>query len=235
MYGDLDAREPIWLTVPYASANDHPDIEPQLPSIRANYAGLVTMVDTWFGRLLDTIDRVGLRDNTLVVFLSDHGTNFADNAERVLGKPAHSLYPGTMDIPLIIRSPGMPSGQVVDELVTTLDVPATVLAAAEANGDAAGRDLRAPIDRQEYVTCRYGNFAWYRDVDTWFFSRVDFADPKVFDLNDDPECTTNIADRAADRIARASARLLADAGGPMPLYRRRSVTDAIGRPQFDAE
>lgn len=235
MYGDLDAREPIWLTVPYASANDHPDIEPQLPSIRANYAGLVTMVDTWFGRLLDTIDRVGLRDNTLVVFLSDHGTNFADNAERVLGKPAHSLYPGTMDIPLIIRSPGLPSGQVVDELVTTLDVPATVLAVAEANGDADGRDLRAPVDRHEYVTCRYGNFAWYRDADTWFFSRVDFADPKVFDLNDDPECTTNIAGRAADRIARASTRLLADAGGPMPLYRRRRATDAIGRPQFDAE
>jgi hypothetical protein len=124
---------------------------------------------------------------------------------------------------------------VVDDFVTTLDVPATVLATAGASGDDPGRDLRAPVDRQEYVTCRYGNFAWYRDADTWFFSRVDFEDPKVFDLVDDPTCATNIADRAADRIERARERLLADAGGSMPLYRRRSATDAIGRPQFDAE
>ena len=54
-----------------------------MTSIKANYAGLVTLVDAWFGQLINTIDRLGLKENTLVVFLSDHGTNFGENADRI--------------------------------------------------------------------------------------------------------------------------------------------------------
>lgn len=61
------------------------------------------MVDTWFGRLLDKLRETGKDGNTLVIFVSDHGTNFGDNPERVTGKPAGALYPGTMHIPLIVR------------------------------------------------------------------------------------------------------------------------------------
>ena len=86
------------------------------------------MVDTWFGRLVDTIDRVGLRDNTMVMFLSDHGTNFADNAEGIIGKPADYMYPGTMCIPMILRHPqNKGDGTLSDAFVYTLDIPATVL------------------------------------------------------------------------------------------------------------
>ena len=118
-----------------------PQYEARLASIRANYAGLVTMVDAWFGKLIDTIDRLGLRENTLVIFLSDHGTNFADNPERIIGKPEYAMYPGTMDIPLIARHPeGKGAGTVNEELVYTLDVPATVLDADRRY--AVGRDRR---------------------------------------------------------------------------------------------
>ena len=104
-----------------------------MTSIKANYAGLVTLVDTWFGQLINinTIDRLGLKENTLVVFLSDHGTNFGENADRITGKPANYMYPGTMNIPMLIRHPLAKGAELVSrELVYTLDIPATVIAAA---------------------------------------------------------------------------------------------------------
>ena len=104
-YGSRAEREPVWLNVPYGPLAQVPELEAQLPSVRANYAGLVTMVDHWCGLLLDSIDRLGIRDRTLVLFFSDHGTNFADNPEGIVGKPAAWMYPGTMDIPLLLRLP----------------------------------------------------------------------------------------------------------------------------------
>ena len=85
LYGSREDREPICLNLPYGSLKDE-ELEERLPSVKANYAGLVTLVDTWFGRLVDTIDRLGLRENTLIIFLADHGTNFAENPDKATGK-----------------------------------------------------------------------------------------------------------------------------------------------------
>ena len=76
---------------------------------------------------------------------------------------------------------------------------------------------------------------WYRDDATWFFSTVDFQGPRVFDLEADPACQHNIADRAADRIELARDRILADAGGELVSYTRKGATDALGRPEFAEE
>lgn len=180
LYGSRADREPVCLTAVYGPSDD--EYADRLPSLRANYAGLVTMVDTWFGRLMETVESLGMRENTLVFFLSDHGTNFGDNAENVMGKPADYMYPGTMDIPLLARHPaGLSAGQVRDELVYTLDVPATVLAASGQHADysADGMSLLPLLEgtsgfaRRQYLTCRYGNSVWYRDDRSWFFSTVE--------------------------------------------------------------
>lgn len=242
LYGNREDREPICITVPYGPVDRHPEYEERLPSIRANYAGLVTMVDAWFGKLVETIDRLGLRERTLVLFLSDHGTNFAENPERVIGKPANALYPGTMDIPLLLRHPkGLGAGTTCDELAYTTDVAATVLAAAgvESIGALHGQSLLPLIEGRDgyasrpYLTCRYGNTVWYRDARTWFYDDVAFGDPRVFDLEADPSCQRNIAAEAPDRIALAQKRILADAGGTLVKYVRKGMTDALGRPVFE--
>lgn len=266
LYGRREDREPICLTLPYGPLDRHPEFEDRLPSIKANYAGLVTMVDAWFGKLIDTIDRLGLGGNTLVVFVSDHGTNFTENPERVVGKPADALYPGTMDIPLLLRHPdGKGAGSTCDEFVYTHDIPATVMAAtgAEPLGALDGQSLLplaegiGGFQSREYLTCRYGNSVWYKDRKNWFFSpvRVErvshsgegedlyrrknwffsttrFERPRLFDLETDPACQLNIAERAADRIALARERILSDAGGELPIYERQQTTDALGRPAF---
>ncbi len=105
LYGSREDREPICLTVPYGPIPARRSTRNAWPASAPTMPGLVTMVDAWFGKLIDTIDRLGLRENTLVIFLSDHGTNFADNPERHHRQAGVRLYPGTMDIPLIARHP----------------------------------------------------------------------------------------------------------------------------------
>src|SRR5262249_33418185 len=58
--------------------------ERDLQSIRELYAGEVRMVDRWIGHLLDRIDSLGLRENTVLVFLSDHGIFLGEHG--LLGK-----------------------------------------------------------------------------------------------------------------------------------------------------
>lgn len=255
LYGSRAQREPICLTAAYGPFADQYD--DRIPSIRANYAGLVTMVDTWFGRLLNTVDQLGLRDNTLIFFFSDHGTNFGDNPDKIMGKPADYMYPGTMDIPLLMRHPaGLGAGQVRDDLVYTLDVPATILAAArqQSASPVEGQSLLPLIEdgggfnRREYLTCRYGNSVWYRDDRNWFFDSVDWQSPppntssssgrqqvtRLFDLETDPDCRVNIADHSPERVALARERILADAGGRLNYYERHDSTDALGRPEFSS-
>ena len=241
LYGSREDREPIYLSAPYGPIDRNPEVEARLPSIRANYAGLVTMVDTWFGKLINTIDRLGLKENTLVMFLSDHGTNFGENPDRVTGKPADFMYPGTMDIPMLLRHPtGVGAGSTRDEFAYSLDVPATVIAAADVEpiGKIEGQSLLplaeggSGFQDREYLTCRYGNSVWYKDSKNWFFSGVDFQNPRLFDLEADPMCQHNIAADAADRLALARERILADAGGELQRYERQEKTDALGRPEF---
>ena len=97
--------------------------------VRALYAGLVTCADRWVGRLLETLDTVGLAKNTLVVYLSDHGHLFGDH--DLQGKPTGPfgrLYEVTTRVPLLIRHPGgLGAGQRIDGLAQHPDLLPTVL------------------------------------------------------------------------------------------------------------
>lgn len=241
LYGKREEREPIPISMPYGPLAKNPELEQVLPSLKANYSALVTMVDRWFGELMRTLDTLGLRESTMVIFTSDHGTNFADNAERVTGKPEGFLYPGTMDVPLIVRLPGGTQADRRDELVYTLDIPSTIMksTAATGNDELGGQDLTPLLtgakgwhDR-DYLTCRYGNYVWYKDKEIYFYSDVDFSEPRLYDRATDLECADNIATKAPDRVERARAAILTDAGGTLRRYTYRGMTDAIGRPVFD--
>ena len=76
------------------------------------------------------------------------------------------MYPGTMDIPMMLRHPdGVHAGSTRDEFVYSLDVPATVIAAAgvEPIGRIEGQSLLplaeggSGFEARDYLTCRYGN------------------------------------------------------------------------------
>ncbi|MBN1844826.1 MAG: sulfatase-like hydrolase/transferase, partial [Sedimentisphaerales bacterium] len=89
----------------------------------ANYLDAIQVMDGYVGRILRRLDDEGLRDNTLVIFIGDHG--------RCHVRAKQWLYDGGIHIPLIVRHPAaLPAGQVRDDLVSGIDIAATVLAAA---------------------------------------------------------------------------------------------------------
>ena len=121
----------------------------ELQNIRARYAGEVTMVDTALGRLLGTLERLGIYDETLIIFTTDHGTCFdypGDNGMlckanmlgddgRIMaaGKPPveplhyYPHYTGVCRIPLTIKLPGQRQGRRVPAIVQPWDLQPTIL------------------------------------------------------------------------------------------------------------
>ena len=90
------------------------------------YDETIAFADDNFQRLLDSIDELGLRDNTLVIAMADHGESFGDHEGKQghAGKPYNEL----IYIPLFMRLPGvLPTRHVVGENVALIDVPPTIL------------------------------------------------------------------------------------------------------------
>jgi len=114
------------------------------------YDAATQYADTFVGFLLDRIDADGLRENTVVIVLSDHGEDLLDNGyfnHRV------SLHDANLRVPLIIRAPGL-TPQVRRDLVGLVDVLPTVLEATGLPSQGSeGRNLLVPpkyMDRGIY-------------------------------------------------------------------------------------
>ena len=107
----------------------------ELRHSRALYAGEVSLVDTWLGRLFETIDRLGLYEDTAVLFLSDHGHYIGDHG-RVgkSGMGPDGPWPSYREINHIVmmgRIPGGASGARVQVLTQPVDVMPTLMELAE--------------------------------------------------------------------------------------------------------
>lgn len=100
----------------------------EIQQIKATYYAMVTLIDDEVRRILTTLDELGLRDNTLVVFTSDHGEMLGDHHLLLKGP---MMYEGAVRVPLILRWPGqLPAGERRDELVQWIDLCPTLLEAA---------------------------------------------------------------------------------------------------------
>jgi N-sulfoglucosamine sulfohydrolase len=96
---------------------------PQTRARVAGYYNCVQRVDTILGRVLDVLEKRGLADNTLVLFIGDHGPAFCR------GKT--TCYEAGLRIPFVVRWPGMTErGAARDNLVSTVDIMPTFLSAA---------------------------------------------------------------------------------------------------------
>jgi len=105
--------------------------EDELDRLRALYAGEVTMVDRWVGKLLQKIEDLGLFENTAVIFTTDHGTYLGEHG--YVGK-RDRLYEEVAHIPLMVRMPdseGSLRGRC-GAIVQTPDLMPTILELAEA-------------------------------------------------------------------------------------------------------
>ena len=101
--------------------------EQQMNFLRARYAANVVLVDRWLGVLLDKLDALGLTDDTLIIFTTDHGTYNGDHGR--MGKLQTHEHDAVGHIPLIISHPTFGHGERRDQLVQLVDIYPTVLAA----------------------------------------------------------------------------------------------------------
>jgi arylsulfatase A-like enzyme len=89
------------------------------------YDGSIRAMDVEIGRLLERLRHLGLDEDTLVLFTSDHGEEFLEHGRTFHGQ---SVYGELTNVPLIMRWPGvLPQGRVIDETVQNIDIMPTLL------------------------------------------------------------------------------------------------------------
>jgi len=94
----------------------------------AVYYGMTSFMDKEIGRILDALDHLGIADNTLVVFSTDHG-HFIGQHGLIAKGPFH--YEDLLKLPMLVRFPGrVPAGAVNHSLQALIDYPSTFLGAA---------------------------------------------------------------------------------------------------------
>ena len=173
----------------------------------AGYYGMIALVDSYIGQLLDTVDELGIQDDTIVVWTSDHGDQMGEN-ELYL---KFIMREGATHVPLLMRIPGK-NAQVRDELVEHIDVFPTLcdLVGAEIPDTVQGRSLApllegkpAPEDWRDAVFSQIGQTQMIRTAD-WELNVYSGEPGELFDLKtdrqehdnriDDPACAPIVED-----------------------------------------
>ena len=109
-----------------------------------DYLGCCHSLDENLGRVRAKLDELGIADDTLIIFTSDHGSHFRTRN----GEYKRSCHDSCVRIPMVISGPGFTGGQVVDELASLIDLPPTIMAAGglEVPASMRGGALQGVVD-----------------------------------------------------------------------------------------
>ncbi|MFG0261348.1 MAG: sulfatase-like hydrolase/transferase [Novipirellula sp. JB048] len=227
--GFEDAYDPAVIPLPKSFRPRHPfdhgnrnsRDESLLPSPRSErdvredlavYYAVISHLDQQVGRILKALDDSGQRDNTIVIFTSDHGLAMGSHGLR--GK--QNMYEHTMNVPMLISGPGVPQDQRFDAQMVLRDLYPTVCdlvgipipdAPAPNATDVAG--ARQPIDGRSMVPVLRGErahvhdyvFGYFRNFqrmirgDRWKLIHYPQIDKwQLFDLDEDPDELNDLAE-----------------------------------------
>ena len=175
----------------------------------AHYWACCTMTDALFGEVLDALEATGQADDTLVLFLSDHGEYAGAHGLYCKGVPA---FREAYEIPCVARWPNgiAAPGRTTDAFVTLADFAPTFLelAGLDPPGDLTGRSLvplfasdgAPPADWPDAVHTQFNGVELYytqRSVTTrdWKYVYNGFDFDELYDLRADPHEMVNLAAR----------------------------------------
>ena len=188
-------------------------------------ADMLMELDWSVGQILDTLDRLGLAKNTLVIFSSDNGAYVTDEKGHRPNGPfkgeKSQLWEGGHRVPFLCRWPARISPGVSEALVSTLDIPATICAAAGVSipakalpdsfnllpamlgqKDARAREDLVIMSGTGHLALRSGSLKWIPDLafaDGWKGgsqkSKGTKPRPALFDLATDPGEKENLIDK----------------------------------------
>jgi arylsulfatase A-like enzyme len=198
-----------------------------LPWRRATYAAVVDALDASIGRILDALDKLGLRDNTIVLFFSDNsaGENGSDGPFRS-GKD--TVFEGGIRVPCLLRWPGhIEADTVSQQPLAVQDLFPTLAAAAgvpvKDASKADGKNLWEPLcsgrvqDRGAFVIAGT-DFAIF-DGD-WRLIEISDGKRSLYQIVKDPGETIDLYSSSADIAQRLEAKL-AEVKKDLPAVRVR--------------
>jgi arylsulfatase A-like enzyme len=192
--GDLKVRDEMLLS--------HPRDEQEVRKEIALYYGMISEMDEQVGRILDTLDKNGLRESTLIVFAGDNG--LAVGQHGLLGK--QNLYEHSIRVPMILSGPGIPKNKTTNSFVYLSDIAPTIYDYLTITPPATveAKSLM-PIARNSLAQARsaiynvYGH--WSRSIKTTdgykliVYNVNGELHTQLFDLRKDPWEMNNLADK----------------------------------------
>ncbi len=202
--------------------------------VRQLYAAEMEFVDEWIGRFMNELDRQKLMDNTVVMYMSDHGLTLGEHG--ILGKHAARAQWHIYRVPAMIRHPeGKRAGDRSDFFASTHDLPRTALSmmGVRAPGLMSGEDLsvmfdgREPPAREIFTSC-YDDHVLAGDLDWFLLSDSEGKRKRLYDRRNDPQELTDVAAENPEVVDRLWRTLEDEAGGTLPQFARGGGKGVIG-------
>jgi arylsulfatase A-like enzyme/Tfp pilus assembly protein PilF len=185
----------------------------------ARYDGEIAYVDSLMGELFDYLERNGLEDDTLVVFIGDHGESLGQHEENTHG---FFIYDATMRVPFLLKTPyrTIGAGKRVAAQVRSVDLMPTILelVGLKPPETVQGRSL-VPLltgETDDLQLVAYGesfyprhHYGWseIKSVRDGAFHFIDAPRPELFDVREDPLQKNNLASQRAGTVSRMKAAL----------------------------
>lgn len=223
--------DPFFLYVPFSSPhfpfqgpNDdtgrmHPE-DQFMTGTRAKYVELLEDLDRSIGRILKALDKAAVSNNTLVVFVSDHGAMKPGRNLPFAGWKG-GLMEGGLRVPAVVRWPGkLKAGTVSHQPASLLDLTRSFLRAGGAKvGKLDGIDIlkhvqdgKRDFDRSFYWRARRGDRTWraIRDADLKYIYKIEGGKEEewLFDVGQDSGEQENLLSKRSDAAERLRAKLV---------------------------
>ncbi|WP_420933474.1 sulfatase [Alteromonas sp. A081] len=170
-------------------------------SLRGYYAS-VSYIDALVGDVVKQIDQLGLRDNTTIIFTSDHGFHLGEHNFWT----KHTMLDTALRVPLIIAGPGTKENMNTDALVELLDIFPTVTQITQTNppvniaGESFNAVLKTPsLNHKKHIYSRFkaGDSIVTGDyIFTSYQAKNNQIEEMLFDLKTDPHETVNVVNQA---------------------------------------
>ena len=197
---------------------EEPFTDDQIRRATATYLAMCTYVDHQVGRVLGTLEKLGLADGTRVIYTSDHGESMGWRG--LWGK--FTLYEESVAVPMIVAGPGIPRGEVSSEIVSLVDCYPTMVEAlghrlTDAERELPGRSLW-PIARgapgsglafSEYHAVGSTSASYMLREGRYKYLHHVGERSQLFDLKSDPQELNDLSqDPDARRVVESSERRL---------------------------
>ncbi len=160
----------------------------------SGYYASTQFMDEQVGRILDELERLGLRESTAVVFTSDHGYHLGEHTFW----QKSNLHEEVLKVPLIISVPGMKSGRT-RSMVELVDLMPTLAEICGLNvpPSCQGKSL-LPILKEHSASVKEGALSFHKGaisyrVNGWSYTRYKGGSEEFYDMKEDPNQFFNLA------------------------------------------